>query len=353
MRSFVFWFTLILFVIFRIISIWPHYTDGARVKIHAHVSSEPIRKGEYQYVKLTSLSARLPAYPIVSYGDKLVVEGIVKYPYLDEAKIIEHNKTIAFLFHFRDKIIKLFDHALPEPHSSLVSGIVIGARAGIPNDFTNALRSTGTAHVVVASGMNVTFVAGFLVSTFVLFMHRRKAIVFALSGIWLYVALSGFDAPLVRAGVMGTLAYSAQASGRVVSGIRALFISAACMLIIFPHWIVDLGFILSFLATYSLMVFEPSINRLIHFVPSIIREGLSTSLAAQIAVTPVLITAFGSVNPLSPIINALILWTIPPIMIIGSLGAIVGLFVPKAGEFVVILAYPFTLWFVSVVRAFV
>ena len=60
-------------------------------------------------------------------------------------------------------------------------------------------------------------------------------------------------------------------------------------------------------------------------VPEILKEGLSTSLAAQIGVAPILFVTFGQFNILSPLINALVLWTVPYIMILGSVGGVVGL----------------------------
>jgi competence protein ComEC len=117
---------------------------------------------------------------------------------------------------------------------------------------------------------------------------------------------------------MGSVTFVAQALGRLQAASRALFLSAALMLIIKPDWITDLGFILSFVATASLMLFERKIASLIRFVPGIFREGLSTSLAAQIGVAPILFATFGQFSLLSPIINALVLWTIAPITIIGG-----------------------------------
>ena len=243
-----------------------------------------------------------------------------------------------------------YQRSLPSTHSALVAGVTIGSKASIPTEFWEKLKMSGTVHVVVASGMNVTLVAGFLMGILIFFIPRRRAIPLALIGIWSYAILSGFDAPIIRAAVMGSIAFTAQEIGRLYLAWRALVLSALAMLFIKPEWIIDLGFILSFVATASLMLFEARIRKFLRRVPSIIRQDLSTTLAAQIGVAPILFASFGQFNILSPLVNALILWTIPPITIIGMIGGMLGLIFEPAGRLVLLLSYPMTSWFIFVVK---
>ena len=169
---------------------------------------------------------------------------------------------------------------------------------------------------------------------------------------WFYSLLSGFDAPIVRAAIMGTIGFSAIYLGRLNYAYRALFLSAGIMLIINPLWIYDLGFILSFSATLSLMLFERKINKWSKRVPGIFREGFSTSVSAQILVTPIMVFAFGRINILSPVINALILWTVPIITVTGMMAGVVSLATYDIGRLVLLLDYPLTRWFVLIVNLF-
>ena len=241
---------------------------------------------------------------------------------------------------------------MPIDHAGLISGVTIGSKQGISEGFWEKLKNSGTVHVVVASGMNVTLVASFLINFLILFLPRKRAVFAAISGIWIYSLLSGFDAPIVRAAIMGSLAFGAVALGRLYVAWRALFISAAAMLIIKPDWVTDLGFILSVVATASLMLFERKIYRMMHFVPGIFREGLSTSFAAQIGVAPIIYATFGQFNILSPIANALVLWTIPLMTTIGMVSGLVGVITPSFGRIFLYLTYPLTSWFIFVVELF-
>jgi competence protein ComEC len=349
---YVFWIFLILLIFIRIVTTRPNFSDGDKIRITTKVSSEPIKYDTSQRLILVGLVTYLPNYPEINYGDKVVVEGIVEDEKLNNPKLISLESATGILYKTRNNIIKVYQKSLPEPHASLLAGLTLGSKAGLPAGFWESLKKTGTAHVVVASGMNVTLVAGFLMGILVILLPRRKAIPLALAGIWIYSLLSGFDAPIVRAAIMGSVTFAAQALGRLQAASRALFLSAALMLIAKPGWITDLGFILSFVATASLMLFERKIANLIRFVPGIFREGLSTSLAAQIGVAPILYATFGQFNLLSPIINALVLWTIAPITIIGGIGGIIGLVSVTVGKVIIFLSYPLTAWFVYVVEAF-
>lgn len=280
------------------------------------------------------------------------MEGTVENNKIINAKLVDLEKDENILLGFRKKIISFYQRSFPEPHSSLVAGIILGYKSEQTGIFWDSLKKTGTMHVVVASGMNVTFVAGFLMSILLIFLSRKKAILFTLLGIWIYAFISGFEAPIVRSTIMFSIALIAQLFGRLSFSTNALFLSAILMLIIKPIWIYDLGFILSFTATGSLMLFTKKVEKLLVFVPKYIKTDLNTTLAAQIGVVPILFVTFGQFNLLSPLVNVLILWTVPLIMIIGSIGGVIGLIIPELGKLILYLAYPLTWYFISIVGFF-
>lgn len=346
-------FVLISVAIFvRYKMVTPEISDGQKIKITQQVLSEPIRYERVQRIVLYGLKIYLPIFPEINYGDTVIVEGIVKKDTLSSANLVDVKPPKGTLFNVRKKVIENYKRILPQPHSSLVAGMVLGSKQGITREFWEQLKVSGTAHVVVASGMNVTLVASFLVGIFLLFLPRTKAVVAAIVGIWLYATLSGLDAPIVRAAIMGTIAFGAQALGRVYLAWRGLLFSIAAMLLVNPLWLFDLGFILSSVATASLMIFERKVSSLISFVPSLFKEGLSTSLAAQIGVAPILYLAFGQFNIFSPLINALVLWTVSLITVIGALGGIVALVWLPLGRLILLTVYPLTSWFVYIVEVF-
>jgi competence protein ComEC len=342
---------IILLIFLRFLSTKPIYKNGDFIKITSKVYAEPIIYDNQQYIKLQNLSFYLSRFPEINYGDTVVVTGIVENNKLKSPKLLEIKENRNFLYSFREKLIYFYKSTLPEPYSSLVAGIVIGSK-NMPQSFWEKLKMTGTAHVVVASGTNVTLTISFLIGVLTVFLKRRPAIWISLLGVLGYIFLSGFEAPIVRAGIMGSILLFGQERGRVVNSWRILIYSALIMLLIKPNWIVDIGFILSFVATISLMLMQKKIDLALKIIPAIFREGLSTSIAAQIGVAPIIFVTFGQFNILSPVINALILWTIPYIMIGGAVAGVVGLIVPIFGKMMLYVIFPFLIWFTKILEIF-
>lgn len=328
------------------------FADGDVVKITTKITSEPIIYEKQQYLKIKGLKVYLPKYPEIKYGDMVVVSGKVEGDKLKNPILLEiKNTDNKLLYEFRNRLISFYKLSLPEPYSSLTAGIVLGSKQ-MPSSFWDKLKKTGTAHIVVASGTNVTMVATFLITSLTYFFKRKTAVFISIAGIFIYVILSGFDAPIVRAAIMGSIVFLGQDSGRVINTFRVLVYTAFLMLLFKPEWIVDIGFILSFVATVSLLIFQKKINGYIFFIPKVLKEGLSTSIAAQIGVSPIIFASFGQFNILSPIINALVIWTTPYIMILGAAAGLLGLFIPILGKIVMLLVFPFLAWFVKIVNLF-
>jgi len=346
------WLILILLIVVRYFTTRPVYHNGDAVRITATVYSDPIGYPNSRSLKIAGLTIYLPVFPEVSYGDRVVVTGIVDKGKLINPKLISVAESQGFGSGVRNKIIAFYQQVLPQPMSGLTAGVTLGSKGTLTADFWNSVKLTGVAHVVVASGTNVTFVVSFLMGVLTLFLPRRKAIFVCLLGIVLYLFLSGFDAPLVRAAIMAGLAFWAVGTGRLISAWRILFLTAGVMLAIDPDWVGDIGFALTFTSTASIMLFEKRIGKALKFVPEVLKEGLSTSFAAQIGVSPILFVTFGEFNIWSPLINALVLWTVPYIMILGSVGGVIGLFIPILGKFILFLSYPLLWWFVWIVQLF-
>ncbi len=345
------WVVIALLFLIRYETVRPKYKDGDKVRILAKITSEPIRSTSYQKTSLAGVTIFLPVFPEIYYGDKVLVEGRVKDGKITQPEKFEIIKEADFLSIVRKKLLDFYKKSFPEPHSSLVAGVVVGSK-DTTSAFFESLKATGTMHVVVASGMNVTLVAGFLINSLVMFINRKKAIPAALVGIWIYSLVSGFNAPIIRAAIMGSIALFAQEAGRIYHSLRTLFLTGLVMLFINPLWIADLGFILSFLATTSLILFTKAFERRLYFIPALIREGFVTSLAAQIGVTPLMFLTFGQLNIVSPLINALVLWVVPLITIIGMFSGILALAFPVMGKLLLYLSYPLTTWFITIIDLF-
>lgn len=211
---------------------------------------------------------------------------------------------------------------LPSPQAELLSGILLGQNKNLPGGLKIALRDTSTLHIVVASGQNLSMVAGFFLSLSGL-IGRKKALVLGLLACIFYTFLSGMQLPILRAAIMFIFASLASFFGRAGDGWWVLTVTAALMLLVNPEWITNLSFQLSFLATFGVIVVAPILLKGFNKIP-IIGQDLAVTLAAQAMVTPVLAQNFHQISFVSLITNVLVLWTISFIMILGSLMILLG-----------------------------
>jgi len=245
------------------------------------------------------------------------------------------------------KLTSLFSETLPSPSSSLLLGIIFGIKEQMPKDFSDNLKASGVFHVIAASGMNVALVGGFISTFFTFFFKRQIAIFFSILGIIFYAILAGLEPSIIRASIMGVLVFSAQILGRQTLAVNCLFLAGFGMLLADPSLISDIGFQLSFLSTLGILYVKPILEK-----KPIISSEILTTIAAQIATLPVLLVNFGTYSLFSILVNGLVLWTVPILMMFGGAGAILGLIFMPLGQLLVYLCYPLLLYFEAVVNFF-
>lgn len=235
----------------------------------------------------------------------------------------ESHRERSFIESLRGRLRTAAARALPEPESSLLLGILIGDRGGVPPDLTEAFRSSGTSHILAVSGYNVSKFAGMVVVLFAcLLVPRRPAALGASLALFGFAALSGGSASVVRAAIMGSLAQWARLLGRKYDGRVALAAAGAAMLghdpLLLAH---DIGFCLSFAAVWGLQAFTGPFEVRFRIVPSFLslRRTLAESTAATLATFPLILHVFGSLALAAPITNSLVLPFIPAAMATGTL----------------------------------
>jgi len=368
--------------------------EGSQIRLLARVSSQPYLSGSKQIVRLGQFLVFTHPFPEYFYGQKLEIVGtcqvkvinqwktdfVLNYPAIrmveDDGNLNIQTKVVTALLSFRRRLENIFSNCLPEPQASLLSGIVLGTRRQMPSDFRQNLRKTGTIHVVVASGYNISVVAGLLISVILRFIKRRFALFLSVFGILAYTLMTGAEPPVVRAAIMGSLTFLAQFLGREKDAWRALFFAGGVMLLTNPLLLFDLGFQLSFLATAGILAFggqkETSVEdednwqsvisrgekqtskNLVSRIFSLplIAADLRTTFAAQLGVLPILLTNFGQISVISPLINILVLPIIPLIMILGGIIALSGLLWQSAAQIASWFAWVPLTYFIKVVEWF-
>lgn len=238
--------------------------------------------------------------------------------------------------------------ALPEPHASYLAGIVIGAQSAIPYSLKEAFRKTGTAHLIALSGYNVSVVVEYM-------GFITRSLWWSLFGVFFFVLATGASSSVVRAALMAGLVFLARHYGYEYGARNALLAAVVVMVFFNPSILTgDISFQLSVAATGGLIAFSRMLEKRLYFIPKKfqLRESLATTLAAQVATFPIIFYYFGGYSVWSPLVNALILGSIPLTMLLGFLVGIVGYIHPYLAVIVGWPAYLLLSYQLFIIRFF-
>lgn len=339
------WIFLTLLVFLRVVLVSRPNYQNKTIQVTGIVNKDPKFYGTKQLIMVNSFSFLTSRENNISFGDKITVRGVVEGTKITNPQVLTVRQQSNAINRLRQLLLTVYAKTLPPHDAGLVAGMVLGSKSLMPQSIWEKVINSGTAHVVVASGTNVTLLAGALMAPLFYVTKRPKAVLLVIIAIWFYALLCSLEAPIVRASLMSTIVFLGIVVGRKVNVLRIFLLSFLFMLLLKPFWFYDLGFWLSYLATLAILLFSTKIRSYLMFLPTFVRDNLATTLSAQIGVTPILVFIFHKLNVLSPIINALILPVVPTITVLGAFGGLLGLINLKLGEIVLYLVIPFTRWF--------
>ena len=355
------------------------------------VRTERLRyDGEPQSLPVTGeLLARTSANEVWHYGDYVALRGMLETPteneefsYRDylarqgvyaamlsaEAVRLESgrgNPILAVIYTLKKRALETVYQLWPNPEASLMAGILLGVESGIPASVQQAFEDTGTSHIIVISGFNITIIAGLFVLLFSrLLGHLRGALAAAIA-ILIYTILVGADPAVVRAAIMGWVALLAWLVGRQQAGLTTLAFTAFVMAVFNPYILWNVGFLLSIAATLGLVLFaDPIMHTFTHlssrFIPVDTAERLAKpvgeyflfTIAATVTTLPVIVYYFRRASLISFLANPVILPVQPLVMILGGIAVLLGMVFLPLGKLVAVFTWPFISFTIRVVESF-
>jgi competence protein ComEC len=337
---------------------------GENIDLEGYINSEPESKDTSQkfYFKANDfddqISISSALYPTYTYGQNLKIKAILKFPenfeaypggpifdyisYLSKdgvrytmsrSQIIvlpenSGNKLIKILLKIKGAFMGNIERLMPEPHSSLVAGILLGEKGSLPEEIRNNFRRSGLTHILVLSGSNVSVVASTLMSVFS-FLPRTLAASFGAFSIVLFALMTGASATTIRASLMALILIMSGRVGRNYNVTRALVVAGFLMLLSNPQILVfDIGFQLSFLSTLALIYVSPIIQTKLEFVTESfeLKSILSTTISTQLFIFPFMLYSMGEVSLISLVTNILVLPFVPWSMFTGFVTGFIGFF---------------------------
>lgn len=228
----------------------------------------------------------------------------------------------------------------------ILNSILLGYYSQIPRDLYQAFANTGTLHVFAISGSHVVILGGAIIFMLAACgLPRTRWVLFLGPLLILYTAMTGLQPSAIRACIMGIIFWMAPLLGRKPDIFTTLAASAILILAISPDDLINIGFMLSYIAVLGLVLFCPVISGLLRrcFVHDPLKlepdprwqnnlrtlwhlfsELFSVSLAAWLVTMPLTILFFGTFSPIGLPSNLLVVPLSSLVIITGVLSLTLG-----------------------------
>jgi competence protein ComEC len=162
---------------------------------------------------------------------------------------------LAWLYSWREALQREIDTKFAPEAAGVLDAALLGNRYNLSREASERFRDGGTFHVLVISGVHISFIGG-LVFLIAKRVTRKRWLRFVVPAavVWSYSLAVGAEASVVRAALMFTFAGLALVIFRESSSLNALGAAALALLVHSPKELFDPSFQLTFLSVLAIVV---------------------------------------------------------------------------------------------------
>ena len=259
------------------------YFQGGMLKVNADIEDIGEKKNFY-------------SFDYKKYNEN---KGIFKNVKVNDIKNFEENKgIISKIKIWRISLGNKIHKEISFDKSGYIEALIFGDKAYLEKDEIINYKNLGTSHLLAISGLHL----GVLISLIYFILLRLRfsveiieKIVFLV--IPFYMLISGFSPSVLRAGGMIMLYIIFRKKD--MTKLEALLTTFILMLFINPLFIFDIGFELSFLITFCLLMSDDFLSG----SKNIFTSGFKINLVSSLASLPILVMNFYTFSYISIISN--------------------------------------------------
>jgi competence protein ComEC len=215
---------------------------GSRVRVTTTI----LRSDQYRNPGVSPLSEYLDRKGYVAMG---VIKTVVR---LEDTKV---SPLFAWLYAWRERLQHEIDSRFSPETAGVLDAALLGNRYNLSRAMSERFREGGTFHVLVISGLHISFIGG-IVLLVVRRLSKRRVLQFLLPAavVWGYSLAVGAEASVVRAALMFTFVGFGALVFRQATSLNALGGAALVLLVQSPKEIFDPSLQLTFLSVLAIVV---------------------------------------------------------------------------------------------------
>lgn len=293
----------------RIVQVKKYYAIGKvygrKVKIETY--NKKIMDGEYIFSK--GKAKNVPDY----------INGTIGTIYL---KSVKENKSdiLNKIYRYKDYVYSKLSKGIGLDNAALVMGVSFGDTKYISDFSRDEFNKFGVAYALSVAGFHVSLVFAF----FEKFLGMYPAVLISL----FYSIFTGFKPATMRALFMILFMKFSKKINKKYDSLNSLCLSAMVILVFYPYYILDIGFMLSYLAVLGIILYYKRLRKFFYFLPQKICTSISISISTQILTMPLAGAAFGNFSP-GFLLGSMILMPVFSVVIIVSNLALIFLNIEK------------------------
>ena len=170
---------------------------GARVRVATSLD----HTGNYRNPGVSTLSEYLERREYDATG---IVRGSASIVRLDDTRVF---KPLAWLYEWRERLQRAIDSRFAPETAGVLDAALLGNRYNLSRSASERFREGGTFHVLVISGLHITFLGGIVfLAARRLTSHRLLQFLLPAIVVWSYSFAVGAEASVVRAALMFSFA---------------------------------------------------------------------------------------------------------------------------------------------------
>ena len=267
----------------------------------------------------------------IHYGDIINIEGKLKRPKssdsFDYQKYLARNNVYVvcdvYSFEYIESkpnsikkialnvsqdISNKFNAYFKKSYADILKSLILGDKSSLTQNIKNDFISSGVMHILVVSGLHVSFISAIILFILKLTgVSLKKAYILNIPIIFFYVIMTGANPPALRAAIMLSCIFLSFALDREPLIYNSLALSALAILIFEPQQLFTASFQMSYVATIGIVHFYKDIFAIFENVESFILRFfcgvLSVTLAVQVVLIPICIYYFSKVSIISFLTN--------------------------------------------------